>query len=128
MKKSKFFISNKYLTYLKNKYILTFLGALIWLSFFDRNDFITTWSYHNKLKSLQNEESYYEEEIQKYNADLKNLMTNHANMEKYAREKYYMKKDNEDVYVIVDDRKRKFPLPPRPPLAINISCPTFTIS
>jgi cell division protein FtsB len=106
MKKSKFTIPKKYIPYLKNKYVLTFLGFLIWLSFFDRNDFITTWSYHKKLESLKNEKAYYQSEVKKYTDDLNNLVTNHSNMEKYAREKYYMKKDNEDVYVVIDERKK----------------------
>ncbi len=107
MKKDNFRIPKKFLPYLKNKYVLTFLGFLIWLSFFDRNDFITTWNYHNKLESLRNEKIYYESEVKRYTEDLNNLMTNPANMEKYAREKYYMKKNNEDVFVIIDERKKK---------------------
>ena len=107
MKKSIFTIPKKYLPYVKNRYVLTFLGALIWLSFFDRNDFITTWAYHKKLQDLCTEKAYYEKEVKRYTEDLNNLITNPANMEKYAREKYYMKKDNEDVYVIVDERKKK---------------------
>jgi cell division protein FtsB len=106
MKKSKFIIPKKYIPYLRNKYILTFLAFIIWLSFFDRNDFITTWSYHKKLESLRNEQSYYKSEVKKYTDDLNNLITDHSNMEKYAREKYYMKKDNEDVFVIIDERKK----------------------
>ena len=106
MKLSKVTIPKKYLPYLKNKYVLTFLGALIWLSFFDRNDFITSWSYHKKLKSLCNEKIYYEKEVKRYTEDLNNLITNPANMEKYAREKYFMKKDNEDIFVIIDERKK----------------------
>ncbi len=94
----------KALPYLKNKYILTFLGALIWLSFFDRNDFITTYSYHQKLESLRKEKQYYESEIKQSTADLNNLMTNSRTLEKYARERYLMKKDNEDLFVIVNEK------------------------
>lgn len=87
--------------------MLTFACALIWLSFFDRNDFITTWNYHQKLKSLRNERAYYETEILKYTKDLNHLLTDINNMERYGREKYYMKKDNEDVFVIVDENTEK---------------------
>jgi len=103
----KFKIPKRLVPILKNKYFLTLLGFLVWLSFFDRNDFITTWSYHSKLVSLRNENAYYESEVKRYTEDLNNLMTNHANMEKYAREKYYMKKSNEDVFVIIDQSKKK---------------------
>jgi cell division protein FtsB len=104
MKKSKQEIFKKYFKYCNNKYLLTFLGFLVWLSFFDRNDFITTWTYHRKLVSLRNEKEYYEKEIKRYADDLNNLLTNHATMEKYAREKYYMKKDNEEVYLIIREK------------------------
>ncbi|HRH66289.1 MAG TPA: septum formation initiator family protein [Bacteroidia bacterium] len=94
------------LPYIRNKYTLTFLGFLVWLSFFDRNDFITTGSYRQKLKELKNEKAYFEEEILKNRAYLNDLQTNRDNLEKYGREKYFMKRDNEDVFVIVDKRKK----------------------
>ncbi|MBL0063703.1 MAG: septum formation initiator family protein [Bacteroidetes bacterium] len=93
--------------YLRNKYTLTFLGFLIWLSFFDRNDFITTSSYRQKLNELKTQKEYFEEEIEKNKAYLLDLQTNRENLEKYGREKYFMKRDNEDVFVIVDKRKKK---------------------
>ena len=99
MKKPHF--SEHLLPYLKNKYVLTSLGFLIWISFFDRNDFITTNSYHSKLKALQKEKLYYEEEIEKNKVALNDLMTNRENLEKYGRENYFMKKDNEEIFVIV---------------------------
>ena len=95
--------------YLRNKYTLTFLGFLIWLSFFDRNDFITTSSYRQKLNELKTQKEYFEEEIEKNKAYLLDLQTNRENLEKYGREKYFMKRDNEDVFVIVDKRKKKWP-------------------
>ena len=88
--------------YFNNRYFLTFFGFLIWLSFFDRNDFITTWSYSQKLKTIQKEKIHYEEGIIRYKSDLKDLQTNKDNLEKYAREKYFMKKENEDVFLIVE--------------------------
>ncbi len=99
MKKRKFVIPKKLLPYLKNKYTITSLGFLLWLSFFDRNDFITTHAYQNALENLKKEMAYYEEGNKKNLEDLNNLLTNHQNLIKYAREEYLMKKDNEDIYV-----------------------------
>ena len=96
-------VKEKYLEFFKNKYVLTFLGFLIWISFFDRNDFITTHSYRSKLKALENEKLYYEQEIEKNKTALHDLMTNQQNLEKYGREHYFMKKDNEDIFVIIRD-------------------------
>ncbi len=99
-------IPEKYIPYLKNRYFLTFLGFLLWLSFFDRNDFITTHSYRQKLNALCKEERYYEEEITKNKVALNNLLTNRENLEKYGRENYFMKKDNEEIFVIVKEKAK----------------------
>jgi cell division protein FtsB len=107
MKKNRLAFFRKYLPMMNNKFILTFLGFVVWLGFFDRNDFLTTWNYHKKLESLRNEKQYYEREIEKYREDLNNLLTNHATMEKYAREKYYMKKDNEEVFLIIKEKAKE---------------------
>jgi cell division protein FtsB len=103
MKAPKYPILTKIWPYVNNKYFLTFLGFLVWLSFFDRNDFITTWSYRQKLKDVRKEEQHYEDMIVRYKADLNDLRTNHETLEKYAREKYKMKKENEDVFLIVEN-------------------------
>jgi cell division protein FtsB len=107
MKKKQSWFMEDLFPYLRNKYTLTFLGFLIWLSFFDRNDFITTSSYRQKLNELKTQKEYFEEEIEKNKAYLLDLQTNRENLEKYGREKYFMKRDNEDVFVIVDKRKKK---------------------
>lgn len=107
MKKLRLIFPEKYIPYVKNKYFLTAFGFLIWLSFFDRNDFITTSSYRNKCHSLQKEKKYYESEIEKNKAALHDLMTNRFNLEKYGRENYYMKKDNEEIFVIIKEKTAK---------------------
>lgn len=106
MKKKKESVFSKYAVYLKNKYILTFLGFLVWMSFFDRNDFITTWEYRSRLSTLQQDKAYYEEKIRENKAYLNELRTNRQNMEKYGRERYFMKRDNEEVFVILDRRSK----------------------
>ena len=88
--------------YLYNKYMFTFLGFLVWLTFFDKHDFILQHSYRQKLNDLKHEREYYITQIEKNKAEMKELFTNNKNLEKFAREKYYMKRDNEDVFVFVD--------------------------
>jgi cell division protein FtsB len=92
------------LPYLKNKYVIASVAFLVWISFFDRNDFITTHSYQSKLEALQKEKRYYEEEIGKNKTELNDLMTNRDNLEKYGRENYFMKKDNEEIFVIINTK------------------------
>jgi len=89
------------LNLIKNKYILTLVGVLVWLVFFDKNDFFSQHDMVNKLKKLKKEQAYYLSEITKNKKELLELKTNKESLEKFAREKYLMKKDNEDVFVFV---------------------------
>jgi cell division protein FtsB len=100
MKKAKK-IFQKILPVLKNKYVFTTLVFIIWLAFFDKNDFIAEYSYGQQLKSLQKDKQYYLDEINDNKEKLNELMSSKANLEKFAREKYLMKKDDEDIFVIV---------------------------
>lgn len=100
-------IPEPYQKVLKNKYFITAFSFLIWLSFFDRNDFLTQHTYRSKLHSLEKERDYYSKEIAKNNAEVNDLLTNPKNLEKFAREKYRMKRDNEDVFVLVQLNEKK---------------------
>lgn len=104
MKKKKEPAILKFLARCKNKYVLTLLGFIVWLSFFDRNDFITTLSYRNQLSKLKSEKAFYENEIIRNKAYLIDLRTNRENLERFARERYFMKKDNEEVFVILSPK------------------------
>ena len=98
---------NRFILYLRNKYVISFLILLSWLIFFDKNDIISQINLSNKLNQLNEEKQYYLTEIQKTKADMKELMTNPKNLEKFAREKYLMKKENEDIFVIVEKKAAK---------------------
>ena len=86
--------------------MFTFIGFLIWLTFFDKHDFILQYSYRHKLNELKHERDYFSEQIEKNKAEMNELFTNNKNLEKFAREKYYMKRDNEDVFVLVDENNK----------------------
>lgn len=94
-------VIQKVLPVLKNKYVFTPLAFIIWLSFFDKNDFISEYTSRQQLKSLRQDKQFYLDEIKENKEKLNELMSSPANLEKFAREKYYMKKDDEDVFVIV---------------------------
>jgi cell division protein DivIC len=86
---------------LKNKYVLTMGAFLIWMIFFDDRDVITThFKHRNELKRLEEGKAYYQQEIGKTKAELQELKSDPAILEKYAREKYRMKRDNEDLFII----------------------------
>ena len=93
---------NPLLPWLKNKYVLTVLLFLVWMTFFDRNDLITQYKQRSELNQLKQDKGYYLQEIQKNREMIEGLTTNPEQLERFAREKYLMKKDNEDVFVIVE--------------------------
>ncbi len=91
----------KILRLLKNKYFLTTISIAVWVLCFDKNDVFTQNDLIKKLNKLEGERDYYVAEIQNNKNDINELKTNPASLEKFAREKYLMKKDNEDVFVLV---------------------------
>lgn len=94
---------NKTPRYLKSKYFLTGFAFVFWMLFFDENNFISQMRLQSELNQYEEDKDYYKEEIRKTKSDLNELLTNEKNLEKFAREKYLMKKTNEDVFVIVND-------------------------
>jgi cell division protein DivIC len=87
--------------WLKNKYILTAGFFAVWMLFFDNRDIITTHIKHRgELNRLQASKAYYQQQIENTLRELEQLKSDPAVLEKYAREKYRMKKDNEDLFVI----------------------------
>jgi cell division protein DivIC len=86
--------------WLKNKYFLTTLVFTIWLLFFDDRDIITThFKYRNELKQLEQSRNYFLQQIDTTKEELEGLKQSPVKLEKYAREKYLMKKDNEDLFI-----------------------------
>jgi len=83
--------------------VFTFIVFIVWLSFFDQNNWIAQMQYQFELNKLDNEREFYEEEIKIVTQDLKELQTNPKSLEKFAREKYLMKKDNEEVFVLIEE-------------------------
>lgn len=91
----------KLLKVIKNKYLLTTIGIVVWILFFDKNDVFSQADLNGKLNKLKADRNYYLTEIENNKREIEELKTNKKSLEKFAREKYHMKKDNEDVYVIV---------------------------
>jgi cell division protein FtsB len=85
----------------RNKYFVVSLAFMVWMAFFDKNDLLSQYQYHSQLNKLKHERDFYQKETAKVHHDLDELTTNKEMLEKFAREKYLMKKDNEDVFVIV---------------------------
>jgi len=86
---------------LKNKYFLTVVALIVWLIFFDKNDVFTQYELIQKCHKLEKDKGYYLAEIENNKANLNELRTNKKSLETFSREKYLMKKENEDVFVFV---------------------------
>ncbi|HEY1006978.1 MAG TPA: septum formation initiator family protein [Sphingobacteriaceae bacterium] len=96
---------NRFIHLVKNKYFLVTLAFLIWMLFFDRNDLMSQYEYQTQLHKLQEEKEFYQRETEAVRKDLKELTTDMKQLEKFAREKYLMKKDDEDVFIIIKEEK-----------------------
>lgn len=96
----------KLLTFFGNKYLLVTVAFVAWMLFFDHNDFMSQWDYHEQLTKLRADKAFYEKETAQTRKSLDELSTNKESFERFARERYLMKKDNEDVFVIVTEKKK----------------------
>ncbi len=91
----------------RNKYFIASAAFVVWLLFFDKNDVLSQYEYRTEVNKLQEEKDFYVKETAQVTKDLNELSTNLKSAEKFAREKYFMKKDNEDVFVIIKEAPKK---------------------
>jgi cell division protein FtsB len=89
----------------KNKYFWVSMAFLAWMIFFDKNDLFSQYQYQQQVNKLKQERDFYKKETNKVRKDLNELTSNPEKLEKFAREKYLMKKTNEDVFVILKAKK-----------------------
>jgi len=86
---------------IRNKYFIASAFFIIWMLFFDLKDWSLINARMNKLVDLQKSEQHLTKQISETRKELGLLKTNAGTIEKYAREKYMMKKDNEDLFIVV---------------------------
>lgn len=84
----------------RNKYLLATVSFVVWMLFFDHNDMFTQLERRSQLNELKQSKQYYEKQIAENRKFSKDLQFNASAIEKYAREKYMMKRDNEDLFII----------------------------
>ncbi len=93
------------LQFISNKYVWVLLFFIIWMLFLDNYSYFDHRFLNKQIDELENNKKYYQEEIKKDEQNIK-LLKNPNQIEKYAREKYYMKKDSEDIYIIEFEEQR----------------------
>ncbi len=90
---------NKLLKPFKNWFVIILIVFSIWMFFFDTNSWFIHNELNNDIENLKNEKEYYKREIEKDKKAIKKLSTKEG-LEKFAREEYYMKRDNEEIFII----------------------------
>ena len=94
--------NNKTLRFLSNRYVLILIVFLIWMTLFDENSFLIDHEFNKELNKLETDKEFYQTEI---DTDKKKIdkLEDPEQLDKYAREEYNMKKENEDIYIIEYD-------------------------
>jgi cell division protein DivIC len=87
-------------SWLKNKYFIAVTVFAAIMLFFDKNDVFTQSARNKQFRGLQESKQYYTDRIASERKELEQLKSNPGTVEKYAREKYLMKRDNEDLFII----------------------------
>ena len=87
----------------RNFYFLTGVCFLLWMLFLDSNNLISRYQLTSKLSFMEHEKEYYEEKIREVEKDREELFGDADLVEKFAREKYLMKKPNEEIFIIEED-------------------------
>lgn len=96
---------NKIPAVFKNKYLLALAAFIVWMVFFDRNDIPMQLQRVSELHQLENSEESMAAQIKATKKELDLLKTSPATLEKYAREKFMMKRDNEDLFIVRKNSK-----------------------
>lgn len=90
---------------MNNKYVYTSVAFVLWLLLFDRNNIISQVELTREKNALAAEKQHYLSEIAKDRAAMEELQSSLGNLEKFGREKYLMKRENEDVFVVVKEKE-----------------------
>ncbi len=91
--------ANKWFRIFTNTYVLVLTIFVVWMAFFDTNSLLIHRELQKEVNKLEAQKNFLEKEIEK-DKQLLNELKDPKALEKYAREKYYMKKNNEEVFLI----------------------------
>ena len=92
----------KIIPIITNKFLLAGVFFIVWMLFIDQRDYFQQKERRDELHKLEQKKAYYQQEIDKTRKELGDLQNSPAALEKYARERYLMKKEGEDIYIFED--------------------------
>lgn len=90
-------------SFLKNKYAITLLVFFVWLTLFDQNSFLFRHKLSSRIDKMNKQKELYEEQIKENKQKITELQSSTENLEKFAREEYLMKKENEVIFVVKEE-------------------------
>ena len=99
------FKESRFWRIIKNKYLLVSVVFFVWITFFDSNSLIKCSRVVSSINSQEKEKKYYKNEIESIEEKLNELSSNRDSLEKFAREQYKFHKEDEDVYIILNEKK-----------------------
>lgn len=97
---------NKIFRFVSNKYVIILVLFVVWMGFFDENSFLNHRELDEEIEKLEDANEYYKKQIDADQKVIHNL-NDPDSLEKYAREEYKMKKENEDIFIIEYDTIEK---------------------
>ena len=100
------FRNKPFVKFISNRYIIILLIFIIWMLFFDENSYLIHRDLNKEIDKIENATDYYQREINKDSKEISDLK-NPDSLEKFAREKYHMKKKDEEIYIIEFDTLKK---------------------
>lgn len=92
---------------MRNKYFVAALAFFIWLAFLDKNNLLSQWQLQSEVNKLESQKTFFTTEIIQTREEQQELLSSPEKLEKFAREKYYMKKDNEDLFIVAPSTPEK---------------------
>jgi cell division protein FtsB len=92
--------TKKIRSFFVNKYLIVFVVFAVFVTFYDEHNLIQRWQSYRKINQLEEDLKFYQEEIKATKQKMIELKSSKENLEKFAREQYFMKKEHEDIYII----------------------------
>lgn len=99
--------SGRWYKFFLNKYLIVTLLFVVWMFFFDQNSYFIHKELDKEIQDLTKAQKVYQEKLEKETIQIHQMKTNAEEIERVAREKHYLKKENEDVFIIEEQKVKK---------------------
>lgn len=94
--------NNRFVRFFSNRYVLIFMVFMVWMIFWDENSFLIDTEFNEEIDKLESDKEFYQTEIESDKLKIEKLQDS-TQLDKFAREEYMMKKENEDIFIIEYD-------------------------